>query len=174
MTPLPLLFTQIDWPAPMGPVLIVANHQALLALDFDHPHDRLMRLLRVRFGADVCWVESRDLAQVTRPLQAYFEGDLEALNEVAIDGGGSVFQRKVWEALRTIPAGETRSYGQIAEQIGSPGAARAVGLANSLNPISLVVPCHRVIGSSGALTGYGGGIERKRWLLAHERRGSLL
>lgn len=102
-------------------------------------------------------------------LNAYFAGELTTF-ELELDLRGSAFQRRVWQALLTIPFGETQSYGEIAEQIGAPGAARAVGLANGHNPIAIVVPCHRVIGASGSLTGYGGGLDRKRSLLALERR----
>jgi methylated-DNA-[protein]-cysteine S-methyltransferase len=100
-------------------------------------------------------------------LDAYFAGELTDF-EVELDLQGTEFQRRVWRALLTIPFGETRSYGEIAEQIGAPGAARAVGLANGHNPIAIIVPCHRVIGASGRLTGYGGGLDRKRSLLALE------
>lgn len=101
-------------------------------------------------------------------LGAYFAGDLTEF-DVELDLAGTVFQRRVWDALRTIPYGETRSYGEIAQQIGSPGAARAVGLANGHNPIGIIVPCHRVIGSNGSLTGYGGGLDRKKALLELEK-----
>ena len=106
-------------------------------------------------------------ADVVTQLSSYFAGTLTEF-DVEIQSDGTEFQRRVWTALQTIPYGETRSYGQIAEQIGSPAASRAVGLANGRNPISIIVPCHRVIGSSGSLTGYGGGIERKRTLLELE------
>jgi methylated-DNA-[protein]-cysteine S-methyltransferase len=106
-------------------------------------------------------------ADLVAQLEAYFAGELTAF-DVDLELTGTDFQRRVWAALQTIPYGETRSYGQIAEQIGSPAASRAVGLANGRNPISIIVPCHRVIGSSGSLTGYGGGIERKRALLELE------
>jgi methylated-DNA-[protein]-cysteine S-methyltransferase len=102
-------------------------------------------------------------------LDAYFEGDLRAIDELHVKTGGTEFQREVWAALRTIPASQTLSYGALAARIGRPKAVRAVGLANGSNPIGLVVPCHRVIGADGSLTGYGGGMERKRWLLKHER-----
>jgi methylated-DNA-[protein]-cysteine S-methyltransferase len=101
-------------------------------------------------------------------LEAYFAGERREF-DLELDLVGTSFQRQVWEALLTIPYGETRSYGQIAEQIGSPGASRAVGLANGHNPIGIIVPCHRVIGANGNLTGYGGGLDRKRALLALER-----
>ena len=106
----------------------------------------------------------------TRAVEAYFEGDMAALTDLAIATGGTEFQRMVWDALCSIPAGETLSYGALAAKIGRPSATRAVGLANGANPIAIVVPCHRVIGANTSLTGYGGGIERKRWLLLHERK----
>lgn len=105
---------------------------------------------------------------VVEQLEVYFDGKLREF-DVEVDLVGTEFQRKVWQALLTIPYGETRSYGQIAKQIGSAGASRAVGLANGHNPISVVVPCHRVIGANGSLTGYGGGLERKRHLLDMEK-----
>lgn len=106
---------------------------------------------------------------VVHQLDAYFAGDLRDF-DVQLDLRGTEFQRRVWNALLAIPYGETRSYGQIAEQIGAPGAARAVGLANGHNPVAIIVPCHRVIGAAGKLTGYGGGLDRKQTLLTLERR----
>ena len=108
-------------------------------------------------------------ADVVTQLDAYFAGELTTF-EVDLHLGGTQFQRRVWAALQTIPYGETRSYGDIARQIGSPTASRAVGMANGRNPISIIVPCHRVIGSAGQLTGYGGGIDRKRRLLELEMK----
>jgi methylated-DNA-[protein]-cysteine S-methyltransferase len=99
---------------------------------------------------------------------AYFGGETDALGTVAWEGAGTDFQRQVWRALCDIPAGETISYAVLAQRVGRPTAVRAVGLANGSNPVALVVPCHRVIGSNGSLTGYGGGLHRKRWLLEHE------
>lgn len=114
--------------------------------------------------------ESDDCAfgDAVTQLQAYFAGELLDF-DLTLDLVGTDFQRRVWAALETIPYGETRSYGQIAQQIGSPGASRAVGLANGHNPISIIVPCHRVIGANGSLTGYGGGLERKKKLLEMEK-----
>ena len=106
--------------------------------------------------------------EAVEQLSAYFAGELTEF-DLDLELAGTEFQRRVWAALRTIPYGETRSYGQIAEQIGSSGASRAVGLANGRNPIGIIVPCHRVIGSTGGMTGYGGGIDRKRALLALEK-----
>src|SRR5262249_9271416 len=107
---------------------------------------------------------------VKRALEDYFNGDIGALLEVKTATAGTPFQREVWKALRTIPAGTTRSYGELAARIGRAGASRAVGAANGANPIPIVVPCHRVIGADGSLTGFGGGLENKKWLLAHEAR----
>lgn len=105
-------------------------------------------------------------------LQRYFDGEITALDAIPVAFSGTPFQKKVWTALRTIHAGTTLSYGDLARRIGEPAAVRAVGLANGRNPIGVVVPCHRVIGSDGSLTGYGGGLPRKRWLLDHEARHS--
>jgi methylated-DNA-[protein]-cysteine S-methyltransferase len=105
---------------------------------------------------------------LTAALRAYFAGDLGAIRDLPFVFHGTEFQRAVWSALTAIPCGETISYGELARRIGRPSAVRAVGLANGANPIGIVVPCHRVIGSNGSLTGYGGGLSRKRWLLAHE------
>jgi methylated-DNA-[protein]-cysteine S-methyltransferase len=108
-------------------------------------------------------------ADAAAQLEAYFAGDLTEF-DLELDMVGTKFQRRVWDALLTIPYGETRSYGEIALQIGSPGASRAVGLANGHNPIGIIVPCHRVIGANGSLTGYGGGLDRKKSLLELERK----
>jgi methylated-DNA-[protein]-cysteine S-methyltransferase len=109
------------------------------------------------------------LAEVAAQLRAYMRGELRRF-AVPLAASGTAFQHRVWDALREIPYGETAPYGEIARRIGAPAAARAVGLANARNPISIIVPCHRVVGRSGTLTGYAGGLERKRWLLEHERR----
>jgi methylated-DNA-[protein]-cysteine S-methyltransferase len=107
------------------------------------------------------------LQAAAEQLQEYFAG-VRRQFDLPLDAGGTEFQRQVWQALLEIPFGVTWSYGELARHIGRPGASRAVGLANGANPISIVIPCHRVIGANGSLTGYGGGIERKRWLLRHE------
>jgi methylated-DNA-[protein]-cysteine S-methyltransferase len=172
MTMRRLFLHRIVAPTPIGPIHFISDESSLVALDFGDPQDRLFTLLRARFGADVSVKESGDPLNVASALDAYFEGRFDSLKAISVDGGGTPFQRRVWDALREIPAGETQSYGQLAAGFGKPNGARAVGLANSLNPINLAVPCHRVIGSAGALTGYGGGIERKRWLLGHERETS--
>jgi len=110
----------------------------------------------------------RALPQVADALRRYFGGDLAALDAVPAELNGTPFQKSVWQALRRIPPGATISYGELARRIGQPTSVRAVGAANGANPVAVIVPCHRVIGSNGTLTGYGGGLDRKRWLLAHE------
>jgi methylated-DNA-[protein]-cysteine S-methyltransferase len=153
--------------SPAGPIVLVAHAAALVAVDFSEPEDRLRRLLRRRFGP-VEPEPADDPLGASSALCAYLAGRLGALDALPVDAGGTAFQRQVWAALRTIPAGATWSYRRLAERIGRPAAVRAVGLANGANPVGIVVPCHRVIGTDGSLTGYGGGLPRKRWLLAHE------
>lgn len=155
--------------APTGEVLLVTDADgAVRALDFAGYEDRMMRLLRRHWG-EATLVEGRAPSAVRAAVKAYFGGDLAALDGVPVRTNGTDFQRAVWAALRAIPAGETRTYGQLAAAIGSPKAVRAAGLANGQNPVAVIVPCHRVIGANGTLTGYAGGLERKQWLLAHER-----
>jgi methylated-DNA-[protein]-cysteine S-methyltransferase len=112
----------------------------------------------------------RDSAGVHEALAAYFAGDCNALDAIEVAPEGTLFKQLVWKALREVHAGETISYGELAARVGAPGAARAVGTANATNPICLIIPCHRVIRTGGGLGGYGGGLDRKRWLLAHEAR----
>lgn len=154
----------------IGPLHLVADGGRLRALEFGDVEHRLLPMLRARCGNEPLLEPVGDLGEITSAIRSYFEGDLAALDTIEVDGGGTVFQRRAWHALRSIPPGETRTYGQMAAILGAPNAARAIGAANALNPISLVVPCHRLVGSSCALMGYGGGIERKRWLIDHERR----
>jgi methylated-DNA-[protein]-cysteine S-methyltransferase len=118
-------------------------------------------------------LDDRAFPDAVEQLEAYFAGELHEF-DLRLEFVGTPFQRRVWEALRTIPYGETRSYGQIAHQIGAPAASRAVGLANGHNPIAVIVPCHRVIGANGSLTGFGGGLHRKRALLALEQEATIM
>ena len=161
-----LYYDEID--SPLGTILTAWQDNALCALDYDDYRERMQQLLRARFGETKLIPEAQPGFRAS--LQQYFAGNLAALDRVPVNSGGTAFQRFTWTALRTIPAGRTATYGAIAEQIGSPSAARAVGLANSLNPVAIVVPCHRVVGANGKLTGYAGGLERKRWLLEHEAK----
>jgi methylated-DNA-[protein]-cysteine S-methyltransferase len=154
--------------SPIGDLLIaVDTNQRLRVLDFADHEPRMRRLLQRQYG-DVALAEAQAPASVRQPIAAYFDGDITAIDAIPVETGGTPFQRAVWAALRTIPAGATLSYAGLARQIGRPAAVRAVGMANGANPVGIVVPCHRVIGADAALTGYGGGIERKRWLLEHE------
>lgn len=155
---------------PVGEVLLVTDGEgAVRALDFADYEDRMNRLLR-RHAPGVTVTDGRAPEAVRAAVEAYFSGDLRALDGLTVRTGGTAFQRAVWDSLRSIPAGETRTYGQLAAAIGAPKAVRAAGLANGQNPVAVIVPCHRVIGANGTLTGYAGGLERKRWLLEHERR----
>jgi methylated-DNA-[protein]-cysteine S-methyltransferase len=156
---------------PTGWMFLVTDpEQRLRALEWEDKGDRMQRLLRVYYAEKgYHLVKSPAHSRARLALEAYFEGELEAVAELRTETRGTALQRAVWSALRNIPAGTTLSYGQLAREIGNPTAVRAVGAANGANPISVVVPCHRVIGADGSLTGYGGGLERKRWLLAHER-----
>lgn len=151
---------------PIGVALLVTDCEGRLrALDWEDHEARMRRLLRPK-GAQLA--EAAAPNPMRASLEDYFAGDLEALDAIACETGGTPFQRAVWEALRRIPPGRMMSYGALAAALGAPAAARAVGHANGANPVSVVVPCHRLVGAGGALTGYGGGLERKRWLLAHE------
>jgi methylated-DNA-[protein]-cysteine S-methyltransferase len=153
---------------PIGPILVATDDEGVLrAVDFWDDEASLRRLLRRQYG-ELAVESGQSPAPVRRAFEDYFAGDIRALDALRVETVGAAFQRKVWAALRRIPAGETRSYGEIAKEIGEPGAARAVGMANGQNPIPIVVPCHRVIGADGSLTGFGGGLPRKRWLLNHE------
>ena len=153
---------------PVGEVLLVTDGEgAVRALDFADYEDRMTRLL-ARHAPGASLTAGRAPEPVRAAVERYFAGDVHALDGLPVTTGGTDFQRSVWKALRAIPAGETRTYGQLAAAIGSPKAVRAVGLANGRNPVGLIVPCHRVIGANGTLTGYAGGLARKRWLLQHE------
>lgn len=155
---------------PAAPIQVITDEDGVLRmLDFGAESPRVARLLARYYGGALVETGAAPSA-MRRDLAAYFEGEMEALARVPWRVAGTPFQREVWTALVEIPAGTTTSYGALAARIGRPSAVRAVGLANGANPIGVVVPCHRVIGADGSLTGYGGGIERKRWLLAHERR----
>jgi O-6-methylguanine DNA methyltransferase len=161
--------------SPIGAMVVVTDDDGVLrALDFVDYEARMHRLLARHYGPDVKLEPGRVPAAIADALAAYFAGDLERLSALPVRTNGSAFQRAVWAALRAIPAGTTVTYGGLAASLGTPNASRAVGLANGSNPIGIVVPCHRVIGANGALTGYGGGLPRKRWLLDHEARWSAV
>lgn len=150
------------WPSPIGGLLLVSNGEALTGLYMsDHKGGAVPQPEWRRDGGP--------FAQVCEQLTAYFASNLQEF-DVCLMPAGTAFQKKVWQELGRIPFGSRISYGELARRIDQPAASRAVGRANGQNPISIVVPCHRVIGANGTLTGYGGGIERKKWLLEHETR----
>jgi methylated-DNA-[protein]-cysteine S-methyltransferase len=148
-------------------LLLTDDDDCVRALDWEDYAPRMHQLLRQQNGS--VRLEPRSGASpARRAIEAYYAGELASIDSLPVRTGGTEFQREVWRALRTIPTGETTTYGRLAVKLGRPKAMRAVGMANGANPISVIVPCHRVIGANASLTGYGGGIERKRWLLRHE------
>ncbi|MBI1408230.1 MAG: methylated-DNA--[protein]-cysteine S-methyltransferase [Caulobacter sp.] len=164
----PEILTLERYPSPIdGLWLAVDGAGVLRLLHFDRPADDFVATVRRAYPrADL--IMGRAPPSVREPLDAYFAGDLAALERIPVQAVGSEFQKSVWGQLRQIPVGQTLSYGAVARRLGKPDASRAVGLANGSNPIAVVVPCHRVIGADGSLTGFGGGLPRKKWLLEHE------
>ncbi|WP_051386980.1 methylated-DNA--[protein]-cysteine S-methyltransferase [Bradyrhizobium sp. ARR65] len=164
--PEPLGIDRLD--TPIGTALLVTDCKGVLcALDWEGYESRMRELLRLQHGA-VVLREGPAPREIKAALSAYFNGELNSLCAIKWRLAGTAFQRKVWTALTEIPPGTTVSYGALAAHLGAPKAMRAVGHANGANPISVVIPCHRLIGADGSLVKYGGGLERKRWLLAHE------
>jgi O-6-methylguanine DNA methyltransferase len=165
--------TETNLDSPIGPLRLVASDAGLCRIAFGPSSDDLRRELERRFGSlRVAVSDGRRsvLDRSRRALDRYFSGSPEDFHGIPLDPGGTDFQRKVWHALARIPCGETRSYGEIASEIRRPRAVRAVGSANRVNPLPVVVPCHRVIGSDGGLRGYAGRLDRKEWLIRHEAR----
>jgi methylated-DNA-[protein]-cysteine S-methyltransferase len=158
-----LLIDEIS--SPLGRIAVAARAGRLCAVEFGRA--RLGRALAARYPG-VPRRRARDPFGLSATIRAYLAGDLTALDRIPVETGGTAFQRRVWRRLRRIPAGATMTYGALARALGRGVAARAVGAANGRNPISVVVPCHRLIGGDAGLTGYGGGLWRKRWLLHHE------
>jgi methylated-DNA-[protein]-cysteine S-methyltransferase len=153
---------------PIGSMLLLTDDEDnVRALDWEDYAPSMHRLIRLHYGTPR--LEPKAGPSVARhAVEAYFAGIVAAINALPVKTGGTAFQREVWAALRTIRTGETTTYGRLAAQLGRPKAMRAVGMANGANPVSIIVPCHRVIGADATLTGYGGGIDRKHWLLRHE------
>ena len=167
---LPLFLDRMN--TPLGHLLLLADDAGnLRAIDWAD-HEERMRLLLARQyrSIQITMEPSHNPFGLTSALEAYFAGDLESIRSLSVAMGGTPFQRNVWKSLQSIPAGETTSYGRLAKKLGVTSAVRAVGLANGANLVSIVVPCHRVIGANGSLTGYGGGLPIKEKLLALERR----
>jgi methylated-DNA-[protein]-cysteine S-methyltransferase len=159
-----MTFAYTHVPSPVGTLKLVASDAGLAAILWENDRED-----RVKLGAMIEQPDHPVLAETARQLGEYFAGTRNTF-DLPLDFHGTTFQKSVWAALLTIPAGETRSYADIATQIGRPSACRAVGAANGRNPISIVAPCHRVIGSDGSLTGFAGGLEGKQYLLELERR----
>jgi O-6-methylguanine DNA methyltransferase len=153
--------------SPIGPWSLAATPRGLCLLHGGADWDAVGETLARRFGP-VSLADAEDPCGAVSRLRAYFAGDLNAIDDVPVDTGGTEFQRAVWGALRRIPVGRTVAYSELAARIGRPRTTRAVGAANGANPVAVVIPCHRVIGRNGSLIGYGGGLERKAWLLRHE------
>lgn len=160
-----LVFDRIE--SEIGDIIVVTDGQSLVALDFADYEPRMRKLLAARYG-------NFELTRLDNPggisekVKAYLAGDFQSLDNIPVDTGGTPFQQEVWQALRSIPVGSFVSYKELAQKVGRPTAYRAVGMTNSRNPVAIVLPCHRVVGTNAALTGYAGGLERKRWLLRHE------
>ena len=163
----PVVLHRLRYRSPIGPIECLFDDSSLVALDFEATSPRTLALLSRNLGA-LTIDEAPDRLKLGDTLDRYFAGELRALDALNVRRYGTKFQQKVWTALRRIPAGETTNYQALATKLHVSKAQRAVGAANGANPISLVVPCHRVIGSDGSLVNYGGGIDRKRWLLKHE------
>ena len=154
--------------SPLGTWALVASPEGLCRLSFEADWDAVSLKLTRRFGGPVSLRDAKDPAGAVGALRSYFAGELRAIDALPVDPGGTDFQREVWAALRRIRPGRTTSYGELAARIGRPAAVRAVGAATGANPVAVVIPCHRVIGKDGSLTGYGGGLPTKAWLLRHE------
>lgn len=155
------------FPSPLGEIILVVEDTYVCAIDFADCEERLLKLLSRRYET-LSFVQATDPYTYSNRVRAYLAGSYQALDPIPVRTKGTPFQEGVWKALRDIPLGTVMTYGQMAALLGHPGSARAVGAANALNPISIVLPCHRLVGSNGALTGYAGGLERKAWLLHHE------
>ena len=161
------------WDSPIGPLAVATISDLLVGIDLGGDPVALEAQLVKKNGPPAAGSPS---PAILARLKRYFAGELEAIDDIVVDPAGTPFQQRVWTALRAVRAGTTTSYSALAQRIGAPNAVRAVGAANGANPIPIVIPCHRVIGADGRLVGYGGGLDRKRWLLAHEgvRSGMLL
>jgi methylated-DNA-[protein]-cysteine S-methyltransferase len=167
----PQLFVLDRLRTPIGALLIVSDADGRLrAANFEDHEERLHRSLRLLYAPQGGHTlrNSRAPARVRQRIEAYFDGRLDAIDVIEVATPGTAFQQKVWRALRRVAAGRTETYGTLARRIGAAEAVRAVGAANGANPVSVIVPCHRLIGADGNLIRYGGGLERKRWLLRHE------
>lgn len=155
-------------PSALGTLVIVVRDGRLCAVDFNDCYPRMVASIESRYGT-IDFQPTTDPFGISTRILAYLTGDLRAIDTLAVETGGTPFQQEVWAALRAIPPGTTVTYAELARKVGRPAATRAVGTINGRNPIAIVVPCHRVVGADGSLTGYAGGLWRKQWLLTHER-----
>jgi methylated-DNA-[protein]-cysteine S-methyltransferase len=165
-----MMMTELSFdrvPSAIGDILVACDETSLVALDYAGYEPRMKALLAKRYGG-FRLVERRDPLGASSRVRAYLGGAFAAFDDLAVTTGGTVFQQQCWRALRAIPVGTVTTYGALAAQLGRPKASRAVGYANSLNPVAIILACHRVVGHNRDLTGYAGGLDRKRWLLAHE------
>jgi methylated-DNA-[protein]-cysteine S-methyltransferase len=162
----PVEWTSMD--SPVGELTVAAHGSKVCLVHFGAASETVRKSLERWYPAEQI-VVSNDPAGAVDVLSRYFDGDLNSLDELEVELHGTPFQQRVWTTLRTVRAGTTASYAELAGRVGAPAAVRAVGAANGANPVAIILPCHRIIGSSGSLTGYGGGLDRKRWLLQHER-----
>jgi methylated-DNA-[protein]-cysteine S-methyltransferase len=153
--------------SPIGEILLVVDNGQVCSLDYSDYQARMMTLLSNRYG-QFQLVETINPHGFSDNIRAYLMGNYTALDAIPVNTGGTAFQREVWSALRTIPVGTTMTYGALAAQLGRPTAYRVVGGTNALNPVAIILPCHRVVGANASLTGYAGGLARKQWLLQHE------
>jgi O-6-methylguanine DNA methyltransferase len=163
--------TTID--SPVGKLTVAVHGERVCLVHFGPASASIRSKLKSWYPA-ASIQQSQDPGGAVTVLNRYFRGDLSSLDDLAVELHGTDFQRSVWTALRLVRAGTTKSYAELATALGAPAAVRAVGAANGANPVAVVLPCHRIIGSNGSLTGYGGGLERKRWLLDHEGVGRAL
>ncbi len=166
---MPLRFSWETMTTPLGDLVIAADADGFLRVVEWADHDsRLQTLFERYYGTQAKLVAEPVATGLITALKQYFDGDVRVIDALPVKTHGTGFQEDAWQALRKIPCGKTMSYAEQARTIGRPKAVRAIGAANGANLVGIVIPCHRVIGANGALTGYGGGVERKRWLLAHE------
>jgi methylated-DNA-[protein]-cysteine S-methyltransferase len=168
-----MLFHYDEFKSPLGQMMFASDGESVYALEFEGYEERMDKLLRKGFD-EFDFRRNSDPMNLKAQLREYYDGNIHALDLIPAKPQGTPFQVEAWKTLRMIPVGQTWSYGEMAAKMGRPQAARAVGHANSLNPVAIIVPCHRVIGASKALTGYASGLDRKRWLLDHESQNRRL
>ena len=156
-----------EYSSPIGEIIVINDGSSIVYLDFKDCKERITRLLTKRYR-NFEIAESSNFFQIIERLKGYFNKDWTTFDDLKLSTGGTLFQKRVWSDLQAIPRGEVISYAQLANNVGNEKAVRAVASSNARNPLSIVIPCHRVIGKDGSLRGYAGGVSRKQWLLEHE------